>query len=328
VERVYSLLNPLLFINYDWLTFLVNLFCVKIENKMFHFLVFSTFFFLSVTAYAQGSYSQNENNLVSISEKNVKSTATAADILSSIEKTVQTDTVNGRPTLTGSAELGFLYKSGNTQSADIKTGIDLRFGQDRWSSSLNVDLLIKKADMENEDTGDLHFKTTDQKWTIASQTNYHLDSSEKHYIYGTVWYEQNEFSSFTKQSSVSTGWGKHWYKTNKASLWGDIGPGFKSDQFRATDEEPTKTITSWIIQTQALYIRKLGDHVEFEQYFSAKQAIKTGENSIYKAETSMTTKLISTLQLKFTFTVNYNTDVEEAKKNLDTQTAMTLVYSF
>tara|TARA_R110001583_G_scaffold34314_1_gene115397 strand:- start:9116 stop:10003 length:888 start_codon:yes stop_codon:yes gene_type:complete len=295
---------------------------------MFHFLVFSTFFFLSVTAYAQGSYSQNENNHVSINEKNVKSTATAADILSSIEKTVQTDTVNGRPTLTGSAELGFLYKSGNTQSADIKTGIDLRFGQDRWSSSLNVDLLIKKADIENEDTGDLHFKTTDQKWTIASQTNYHLDSSEKHYIYGTVWYEQNEFSSFTKQSSVSTGWGKHWYKTNKASLWGDIGPGFKSDQFRATDEEPTKTITSWIIQTQALYIRKLGDHVEFEQYFSAKQAIKTGENSIYKAETSMTTKLISTLQLKFTFTVNYNTDVEEAKKNLDTQTAMTLVYSF
>ena len=56
--------------------------------------------------------------------------------------------------------------------------------------------------------------------------------------------------------------------------------------------------------------------------------MKKGENSIYKAETALTTKLISTLQLKFTFTVNYNTDVEDDKKNLNTQTAITLVYSF
>jgi putative salt-induced outer membrane protein len=295
---------------------------------MFRYLILPSFLILSVSAYAQEGYSEHENNLISISGKNAQSTATATDILSSLEKVVQTNTVNSKPILTGSAELGFLYKSGNTQSADIKTGIDIRFEKERWSSLLNIDLLIKKSDIADEDTGNLHFKTTDQKWTIASQTNYHLDSSEKHYIYGTVWYEQNEFSSFAKQSSVSTGWGKHWYKTNRASLWGDIGPGFKSDQFRATTEDPTKTITSWIIQTQALYIRKLGDHVEFKQYFSAKKAIKTGENSIYKAETSLTTKLISTLQLKFTFTVNYNTDVEEAKKNLDTQTAITLVYSF
>ncbi len=295
---------------------------------MFRFLVLTSFFLLSVTAYAQESYSQNENNQVSISGINAPSNATATDVLSSLEKAVQTNTAHSVPILIGSAELGFLYKSGDTNSADIKTGVDLRFEQDRWLSLLKIDLLIKKADIADEDTGDLHFKTTDQKWTIASQTNYSLGRSEKHYIYGNVWYEENDFSSFTSQNSVSSGWGKHWYKTNEASLWADIGPGFKRDQFRATDTEPTTTITSWIIQTQALYIRKLNDHVELKQYFSAKQAMKKGENSIYKAETALTTKLISTLQLKFTFTVNYNTDVEDDKKNLNTQTAITLVYSF
>jgi putative salt-induced outer membrane protein YdiY len=295
---------------------------------MFRYLILTSCFLLPVTAYAQGSYSQNENNQVSISEKNNLSQATTADILSSLDKTPQTYLVNSKKMLTGSAELGFLYKTGNTHSADIKTGIDLRFEQDLWSSLLNIDLLIKKTDIADENTGDLHFKTTDQKWTIASQTNYSLDSSQKNYIYGTVWYEENEFSSFIKQNSVSTGWGRHWYKTNKASLWGDIGPGFKSDEFRAIEDEPTKKITSWIIQAQALYIRKLGDNIELKQYFSAKKAIKVGVNSIYKAETSLTTKLISTLQLKFTFTVNYNTDVEDDKKNVDTQTTITLVYSF
>lgn len=295
---------------------------------MFRFLVLTSFFLLSVTVFAKESYSQNKNQLVLISEKNASSKATAADILSSLEQNEQTEAINIKPVLSGSAELGLLYKTGNTHSADIKTGLDLRVEKNRWLSLLNIDLLIKKSDKADADTGELHFITTDQKWTIASQTNYNLDSNEKNYVYGNVWYEESDFSSFINQSSISTGWGRHWYKTNVASLWGDIGPGFKRDKFRAADKEPTKTITSWIIQAQALYVRKLSEHVEFKQYFSAKQAIKVGVNSIYKAESSITTKLISTLQLKFTVTVNYNTDVEDNKKNLDTQTAVTLVYSF
>lgn len=295
---------------------------------MLRFLILTISFLLSVTAYAQGRNSQDENKQVSISEEKTSSKATAADILSSLEKAVETTTVNKKPILTGSAELGFLYKTGDTHTADIKTGIDIRFDKERWSNLLNIDLLIKKADIADKNTDELHFKTTDQKWAIATQTNYSLDIKEKNYMYGNVWYEKNEFSSFINQSSISTGWGRHWYKTSNASLWGDIGPGFKRDKLKATNKESKDIITSWIIQAQAIYIRKLGEHVELKQFFSAKQAIKTGENSIYKAETSITTKLISTLQLKFTFTVNYNTNIENKKKNLDTQTAVTLVYSF
>lgn len=301
---------------------------VNFEIKMLRFLVLTLFSFSTVSVYAQDGGGQNENEQPSISGKKIRSQATATDILSSLEKDVLTQTNKIKPLLVASAELGFLYKTGNTHSADIKTGIDLRAEKDRWLSLLNIDLLIKKKDKADADTGEIHFKTTDQKWTVASQTNYTLDSSDKHYIYGNVWYEENDFSSFIKQSSISTGWGRHWYKTNEASLWGDIGPGFKRDEYRATEDEASNTITSWIVQAQAIYIRKLGGSVELKQELSAKQAIKAGENSIYKAKTSITTKLISTLQLKFTFTLDYNSDVEDNKKNLDTQTAVTLVYSF
>lgn len=301
---------------------------MNFEIKMLRFLVLTLFSFSTVSVYAQDGGGQNENEQPSISGKKIRSQATATDILSSLEKDVLTQTNKIKPLLVASAELGFLYKTGNTHSADIKTGIDLRAEKDRWLSLLNIDLLIKKTDKADADTGEIHFKTTDQKWTVASQTNYTFDSSDKHYIYGNVWYEENDFSSFIKQSSISTGWGRHWYKTNEASLWGDIGPGFKRDEYRATEDEASNTITSWIVQAQAIYIRKLGGSVELKQELSAKQAIKAGENSIYKAKTSITTKLISTLQLKFTFTLDYNSDVEYNKKNLDTQTAVTLVYSF
>jgi len=253
--------------------------------------------------------------------------ATAKDIISSLEKPVTSQQVKIPPMITGSAELGFLYKTGNTKSGDMKTGLDLRFEKGQWLSLLNIDLLLKKAEI-NDDNGDEHFKTTDQKWTLASQTNYSIDNKENNYIYGNIWYEENEFSSFVNQSSISTGWGRHWYKTHNASLWGDIGPGYKRDLFKATDTQPQESAATWIIQAQALYIRKLGEHVELKQHFSVKQALESSENSIYNAETTVTTKLISTLQLKFTFTLDYNTQVETDKENLDTQTAITLVYSF
>lgn len=248
-------------------------------------------------------------------------------VISSLEAPAPSSKVKTSPTMSGSAELGFLYKTGNTNSGDIKTGLDFRFEKNSWLSLFNIDLLIKKADIVDEN-GKSHFKKTDQKWTLSSQTNYNLDNKEKNYIYGNVWFEENEFSSFENQASLSTGWGRHWYKSNNASLWGDIGPGYKRDLIKESDVEPHKTADTWIIQLQALYIRKLGEHVELKQYLSAKQAFDTDENSIYKAVSTITTKLISTLQLKFNFTLDYNSQVDSDKEKLDTQTAVAIVYSF
>jgi len=228
---------------------------------------------------------------------------------------------------TASAELGLLYKTGNTKSADIKTGFDVKYEEDLWRTTLALDLLVKKTEKTDEN-GDDHFETSDQKWTLESKTNYTLDSKSKNYIYGDVAYEDNRFSGFENQSSVSAGWGREWFKNEQASLFADIGPGYKRDVLKATDDMASETKSSFIIQAQALYLRKINEHVEFKQILSAKYSPKSGENSKYKAETSITTKLIESLALKFSFIIDHNTEVEEGTDRTDTQTAMTLVYSF
>lgn len=229
--------------------------------------------------------------------------------------------------ITASAELGMLYKTGNTKSADIKTGFDVKYEQDLWRSTLAFDLLVKKTEKEDEN-GDENFETSDQKWTVESKTNYTLDKNSKNYIYGDIAYEDNRFSGFENQSSISAGWGREWFKNENASLFADIGPGYKRDVTKATDTAASETQSSFIVQAQALYLRKINEHVEFKQILSAKYAPKSGENSKYKAESSITTKLIETLALKFSFIVDHNTEVEEGTERTDTQTAMTLVYSF
>lgn len=226
-----------------------------------------------------------------------------------------------------SAELGFLFKTGNTESGDLKAGLDLDHTYNQWTNLFRFDILYKTTKQETTDADgnvDDDYETTDQKWTFTTQTNYQLSDKNKNYIYGSFWFEDDRFSSFDNQSSISAGWGKEWYKTEKSSLFADIGPGFKRDKVKETGE----TNDFAIIQAQALYTRDINEHVQFKQFFGAKYALDSDENSTYKAETSINTKLIETLQLKFSFTLDHNTEVADDKDNTDTQTAVTLVYSF
>ena len=227
---------------------------------------------------------------------------------------------------TASAELGLLFKTGDTRSTDFKVGFDLGYEKDQWTATGQFDFLVKKTEVTDEN-GDDQFETSDQKWTIVGQANYTLDGS-KNYIYGNASYEDNRFNNFENQSSLSAGWGRRWYESEKATFDADIGPGIKRDVLRQSPTQDEETNTSAILQAQGLYKRKINEHVDFTQSLVAKYAVKSDENSTYKAETSISSKLVDTLQLKFSFIVDYNTEVEAESENVNTETSMTLVYSF
>jgi putative salt-induced outer membrane protein YdiY len=237
------------------------------------------------------------------------------------------DAVEEKSPLTATAELGFLYKTGNSKSADVKAGFNVTYEKNQWTTLAVFNILAKKTEITDADDNK-EFETTDNKWDIIAQTNYALGDGGKNYLYGSLGYEQDKFSGFESQSSFSAGWGRHWYETKTSSLFADFGPGVKYDVLRATDTSPSENKTDFIIQAQALYKLQINEFVEFKQYLIAKQAVESGENSVYKSETSITTKLIDSLQLKFAIRVDYDTEVEEGFENTNTETSMTLVYNF
>lgn len=233
-----------------------------------------------------------------------------------------------KPAYTASAELGFLYKTGNTKSVDVKAGFNLKYEKEKWRTTAAFNILAKKLEKEDTD-GNEEFETTDNKWDILAQTNYTIGEEGKNYLYGNLAHEQDKFSGFESQSSFSAGWGRNWYKTENSSFFADIGPGIKYDVTRATDTNPSENDTNLIIQAQAIYTHKFNDHVSFKQFFVARQATESGENSVYKSETSVTAQLIDALQLKFALRIDYDTEVDEAKyENTNTETSMTLIYNF
>ncbi|TPH17107.1 DUF481 domain-containing protein [Litorilituus lipolyticus] len=284
----------------------------------------SFFYSLNVTA---TTYPENavEKSLISAEQ------ASSADILSSLEKADEKPEKK-KSTFSASAQLGLLYQTGNTKSGDVKAGLDLRYEKNLWRSLFIFDALLKKTEIVNSD-GEDNFETTDNKWSVVTQTNYTINSTKRNYLYGNLFYEENRFSSFDSQASLSTGWGRRWYETSSTSFDADVGPGFKRDVTRPTTAEReegigSETRDSLILQAQALYIQKINEHIEFKQLLVAKHAIEKGENSLYKSETSLTSKLIDSLQIKLSFIVDYNSKVDPNKANTDTQTAAVLVYSF
>ena len=242
------------------------------------------------------------------------------------EATVE-EAVKEKPVFSGSAQLGILFKTGNTESNDLKSGFKLRYEKGDWLSLADFDILVKQADITDAN-GETTSETTDQKWTVNSKTNYILNHDDISYLYGNIWFEDDRFSGFENQSSVSVGWGKEWYKTDKSRFFADFGPGIKRDDYKPTDTKEGYTETDFIIQAQAYYLREINEHVEFKQTVSLKQATESDANSVYSAETTITTKLISTLQLQFAFKADHNTEVEAGTERTDTQTSVTLVYSF
>jgi len=242
--------------------------------------------------------------------------------------------VEEKSALTLSAELGFLFKTGNTKSGDIKAGINLKYEKEQWLHLVAFNALAKKLETEDDTTGEDSFESTDNKWDILGQTNYSLEEGGKNYLYGSAFYQQDKFSTFSSQSSASVGWGRHWFETKTSSFFADIGPGVKYDRIRAVNATLTDPAiiaegkTDVIVQAQALYTKKINEFVEFKQYFVAKQAFESDKNSIYKSETSLTTKLIDSLSFKFNFVLDYDTEVAKTDENLNTETSLTLVYSF
>jgi len=252
-----------------------------------------------------------------------KYTLTALCLLPLVSYSVAAKDTEQQSEYTASAELGFLYKTGNTKSADIKAGFNVKHEKEKWRSVVAFNILAKKLEKE-DGSGNDEFVTTDNKWDIVGQTNYTIGEEGKNYLYANLAYEQDKFSGFESQSSFSAGWGRQWHKTETSSFFADIGPGIKYDVVRATD----KSNTSLIIQAQALYTNKLNEHVEFKQHFVAKQATESGENSVYKSETSITAQLIDSLQLKFALRIDYDTEVAPEFEKTNTETSMTLIYNF
>lgn len=231
------------------------------------------------------------------------------------------------------AEFGLISTSGNTTTSSVKAKLDVQQDFTGWRNQYILEGLYKQDEVEvtEGDTTVDQSQTTAQKMFASAQTDYKLNAEHKGlFIFGS--YEDDGFSGYAYQATLAAGYSDRLFKTDKSRLTYSVGPGVAFTQAEDTivDDavvEGEKTTTG-VVRFSAAYLFQITETSKFTQTLSSDIAAESGRNSKTKSETALTANISSAFAMKASFTVNHNTHVPEEKKHADTQTAITLVYSY
>ncbi|MDU0355822.1 DUF481 domain-containing protein [Paraglaciecola aquimarina] len=210
-------------------------------------------------------------------------------------------------------EFGFIATSGNTETTSIKGKLSAHQELEMWSNDFKAEALYKKDQISGT------AQTTAQKYFVSAQANYKLENPD-HRVFGFASYSDDRFSSFNYQSTVSAGWSQKLWQDDSSKFDYSIGPDYS---FNETDEGEKQN--SFIVRGALNYQLKLSKTANFTQLFSTEVG---SDNTKSKSESSVSAKISDGFSLKVSLILDHNTDVAADKEKLDTQTAVTLVYTF
>ena len=214
-------------------------------------------------------------------------------------------------------EFGLIITTGNTETTSVKGKITAQQELDNWSNDFILDALYKKDEVTVDDQ--TSEQTTAQKVFVSGQGNYKLENPDHRlFVFGS--YEDDRFSSYDYQSTVAAGWNQKLWKDEVSSFEYSIGPGYSYNKTNAGQTE-----SGMIVRGALNYQWKVSDTATFKQQLSSEVGT---DNTKSKSVTSLSAQLVGSLSMKLSVTLDHNTDVAEGTDKLDTQTAVTLVYTF
>ena len=244
-------------------------------------------------------------------------------ILASILSTLATSTAFAADEkgLTMDGEFGFIFTSGNTETTSGSAGLSAKQELEKWSNDFKFTALYKKDTVENEVDGEIvdEEQTSAQKFFASAQGNYKLENPN-HRLFGFASYEDDRFSSYKYQSTIAAGWNQKVWEDETSSFDYSVGPGYSYAK-DLNDE----SVSGLIIRGAVNYKWNISETARFTQTFSTEIG---DENTKSRAESALSAQIAGGLSMKLSLKFDHNTDVAVGVEKLDTETAVTLVYSF
>jgi putative salt-induced outer membrane protein YdiY len=224
---------------------------------------------------------------------------------------------NKNKLLFGDLGLGFLVTTGNTNTASIKFNTHLMQEINSWRNQLNLDVLTRK-----ELTSDSELESTSaSRYFTSLQSNYLLqDQFSSLFVYGD--FESDKFNGIDKQLSLVTGYGWRFYETGKDSIDLDIGPGIN---YQTTAEGSSQL--GYVFRLALDGVLHINERSRFNQVMSIEHSLSS-LNSRFKSETSIVSQINGRLGLRLSYLYRYNTKPEVNKRDYDSETSATFVFSF
>lgn len=208
----------------------------------------------------------------------------------------------------GRAEVGGYLTTGNSDTKGASGLVDVQREGLQWRHKLRL-----QADYQ-ESLG----ITTREHYLAAYEPNYKIDA--KRYIYGAAQFESDRFLGYEERYSASAGLGYSAVQTPRVTLDLELGPAY-----RYTDFTDGSVQSSAAARGNLDFDWKLTGGLTLRQDASA---YLQRYNSTVSSSTALAAKLIGPLSAQVSYVVQYESEPPVGRRNTDTTSRASLVYSF
>jgi len=219
----------------------------------------------------------------------------------------------------GKGELGAAFASGNTDTENANAKLELQNQLDSWRHTVGL-TGIYAADSNS---------TTGQRWEVYGQSDYQF--TERDFWFGAARYEDDRFSGFDYQATLSTGLGRHFIATDRTKLTATAGIGYKYFETRDVFDELGNLVergdsdANVIFRGTADFEHQLTDTTKIIDKF----LIEAGsDNTFMQNDLALQVRMTEVLALSVGYQVRHNTDPPAGFEETDTLTTVNLVYEF
>jgi putative salt-induced outer membrane protein len=211
--------------------------------------------------------------------------------------------------LTGSAGLGYLSTSGNTDSTNANALFKATWDLDGpWKHDWNALAISART----------NGVTTAESYSAGYKAQ--RDLSPKSYLFAAGDWRSDEFAGYDEQMSEAVGYGWRAVDTERHTLSLDGGAGAKQSTLIDGTE-----LDEAIVRGGLDYLLHISDSAELSQ----KLLLEQGDDNRYtESTTALKARLIGDLALVLSFVIKNNSDVPVGIEKTDRFTSISLEYGF
>jgi len=216
---------------------------------------------------------------------------------------------------TSSAELGYISTTGNTETQTIAMKVNVVHEVEKWRHIGYAETYSQQS--QDDVTGAV--VTAAERYELFGKSDYKFN--EYDYVFGLIKLQKDLFSGFEYEHNANFGYGRKVIKDPAMELDLEISPGvryFKVDDAPEAETEALLSLAAnfwWKISDNSKFTQELGSDIG--ETFTTNRSVTAIEANINK-----------TLAMKFTYTIRNKTAVPVNTVKTDTETTVTLVYTF
>jgi putative salt-induced outer membrane protein len=205
-------------------------------------------------------------------------------------------------------ELGFVQTGGNTKTQTLNAKGKVVWDGDAFRTTVEATALSSKD-------GKL---MTSERYTAAIQEDWKI--SEIDYLFGRIGFSTDRFDGYKRRVRETIGYGRDLIKNDDLHWKAEIGAGLRQTTLVTNVKE-----NDAIGRGATVVVWKINEAATFTQDLSTEGGKK---GFVSNSVTSLQQKLNGRLATKLSFSAQHTSKVPVGTKKVNTETAITLVWSY